>query len=69
MLTAPLGFPDLLAAQWTPGTLLSLTALGAFGTGIAFVLMTISAARLGPTRASATAFLIPGVALTEVVVR
>ena len=63
VLTAPLGFPDLLTAQWTPGPLLSLTALGAFGTGIAFVLMTKSAARLGPTRASATAFLIPGVAL------
>ena len=63
VLTAPLGFPDLLTAQWTPGPVFSLAALGAFGTGIAFVLMTKSAARLGPTRASATAFLIPGVAL------
>lgn len=70
ILTAPLGFPDLVAARWTPGPLLSLIALGAFGTGIAFVLLTIAAGRLGPTRASATAFLIPGVALVlGVVVR
>ncbi|HEV7239366.1 MAG TPA: EamA family transporter [Thermoanaerobaculia bacterium] len=62
--TAPLGIPDLLAARWTPAPLLSLIALGAFGTGIAFVMHTIVAGRIGPTRASATAFLIPGVALT-----
>jgi len=70
VLTAPLGLPDLLAARWTPGPLMSLIALGAFGTGIAFVMHTVAAGRLGPTRASATAFLIPGVALTlGVVVR
>ena len=70
VLTAPLGLPDLLAARWTPGPLMSLVALGAFGTGIAFVMHTVVAGRIGPTRASATAFLIPGVALTlGVVVR
>lgn len=63
VLTAPLGVPDVINAHWTLTPLLSLIALGAFGTGIAFVLMTMAAARLGPTRASATAFLIPGVAL------
>lgn len=63
ILTAPLGLPDLLAARWTPRPLLSLIALGAFGTGIAFVLMTVAAGRLGPVRATATAFLIPPVAL------
>jgi drug/metabolite transporter (DMT)-like permease len=63
ILTAPLGLPDVFIARWTPAPLLSLIALGAFGTGVAFVLMTMAAARLGPTRASATAFLIPGVAL------
>lgn len=63
LLTAPLGVPDLLTARWTPRPLLSLIALGAFGTGIAFVLMATAAGRVGPTRASATAFLIPGVAL------
>ena len=63
MLTAPLGTPELLDAHWTRGSLLAIGALGAFGTGIAFVLMATAAGRVGPTRASATVFLIPGVAL------
>jgi drug/metabolite transporter (DMT)-like permease len=69
-LTLPLGLPDLLAARWTTGPLLSMLALGVLGTGVAYVLATIAAGRLGSTRASATAFLIPGVALVlGVVVR
>lgn len=63
ILTAPLGAPELLDARWTRGTLLSILALGALGTAIAFVLMATAAGRVGPTRASATVFLIPGVAL------
>jgi drug/metabolite transporter (DMT)-like permease len=70
ILTAPLGLPDLVAARWTPGPLLSLLALGALGTGIAYLLIAVAAGRLGATRASATTFLIPGVALAlGVVVR
>jgi drug/metabolite transporter (DMT)-like permease len=63
LLTAPLGLPDLLAARWTPGPLLALLALGALGTGMAYVLMAVAAGRLGSTRASATTFLVPPVAL------
>ena len=63
ILTAPLGVPELLDARWTRGPLLAILALGVFGTGIAFVLMATAAGRVGPTRASATVFLIPGVAL------
>jgi drug/metabolite transporter (DMT)-like permease len=63
ILTAPLGAPELLDAHWTRGPLLSILALGTLGTAIAFVLMATSAGRVGPTRASATVFLIPGVAL------
>jgi drug/metabolite transporter (DMT)-like permease len=63
VLTAPLGIPELLAARWTPSALLALLALGALGTAVAFVLVAIAAGRLGATRASATAFLIPPVAL------
>ena len=63
ILTAPLGVPELLRAHWTRGPLLAILVLGAFGTGIAFVLMATAAGRVGPTRASATVFLIPGVAL------
>jgi len=70
VLTAPLGLPELLAARWSAGPLLSMLALGALGTGVAYVLITIAAGRMGSTRASATAFLIPAVALVlGVVVR
>jgi drug/metabolite transporter (DMT)-like permease len=63
VLTAPLGIRDLLHARWQTGPVLSLLALGVLGTGLAFVLITIAAGRVGSTRASATAFLIPPVAL------
>jgi drug/metabolite transporter (DMT)-like permease len=63
VLTAPLGVPELLQARWEPGPLLSLLALGVLGTGVAYVLITIAAGRVGSTKASATAFLIPPVAL------
>jgi len=70
LLTAPLGLPELLAARWTAGPLFAMLALGALGTGVAYVLITIAAGRMGSTRASATAFLIPAVALVlGVVVR
>jgi drug/metabolite transporter (DMT)-like permease len=62
-LTAPLGVCDLLGARWSPGPLLALLALGALGTGVAYVLLSLSAARIGATRASATTYLIPVVAL------
>jgi len=69
-LTAPLGLPDLVAARWTAGPLLALLALGALGTGIAYVLLAVAAGRFGATRASASTFLIPAVALVlGVVVR
>jgi len=63
VLTAPLGFHDLARAHWATGPVLALLALGVLGTGVAFVLITIAAGRVGSTRASATAFLIPPVAL------
>jgi drug/metabolite transporter (DMT)-like permease len=63
VLTAPLGLPDLAAARWSLRPLLALLALGALGTGLAQVLVTVAAGRLGTTRASATTFLIPPVAL------
>ncbi|HET9040362.1 MAG TPA: DMT family transporter [Gemmatimonadales bacterium] len=63
VLTAPLGLPELLRARWSPGPLLSLLALGALGTAVAYVLTVMAAGRVGATKASATAFLIPPVAL------
>lgn len=63
ILTAPFGIPDVIAAHWTLVPLLSLLALGAFGTAIANVLMAMAAGRFGAARASSTTFLIPVVAL------
>lgn len=63
VLTAPLGLPELLRARWSAGPLFSMLALGALGTGVAYVLTVLAAGRVGATKASATAFLIPPVAL------
>ena len=63
ILTAPLGVPDVLAARWSPAPFFSLLMLGAFGTGVAFVVLATAAGRVGATRASSAAFLIPAVAL------
>jgi drug/metabolite transporter (DMT)-like permease len=63
LLTAPLGLPEVFAADWSLAPLLAMLALGALGTAVAFVLAAIAAGRLGATRASATTFLTPPVAL------
>jgi drug/metabolite transporter (DMT)-like permease len=63
VLTAPFGAPDLLKAHWSPRSLLAVLALGALGTAAANVIMAVAAGRLGATRASASTFLIPVVAL------
>jgi drug/metabolite transporter (DMT)-like permease len=63
ILTAPLGIPALLASHWSARSLLAMLALGCLGTAAANVLMAMAAGRLGATRASATTFLIPVVAL------
>jgi drug/metabolite transporter (DMT)-like permease len=61
--TAPLGVPELMEAEWSLRPMVSLLLLGAFGTGIAYVMLAIAAGRLGATKASATTYLIPPVAL------
>jgi drug/metabolite transporter (DMT)-like permease len=63
ILTAPIGLPELLRARWSAAPLVSMIALGALGTGVAYVLTVMAAGRVGATKASATAFLIPPVAL------
>ena len=63
LLTAPLGVREVFTAHWTLPPFVSLVLLGVFGTGAAFVLLAIAAGRVGATRASSTAFLIPPVAL------
>lgn len=63
ILTAPLGLPAVLAARWSLRSLLSVLALGFLGTAAAYVIMAAATGRFGATRASATTFLIPVVAL------
>jgi len=63
ILTAPLGVPSVLAGHWSLWPAASLVALGAGGTGIAYVLTATAAGRLGATVASVNNFFIPVVAL------
>jgi len=63
LLTAPLGLPALVRAHWSWRSAVSMALLGALGTAIAHVLAATAAGRLGATRAAATTFLMPVVAL------
>jgi len=63
LMTAPLGIPEVIRANWSLGPALALLSLGAMSTGIAFVAFAIAAGRMGATRASATSFLMPVVSL------
>jgi drug/metabolite transporter (DMT)-like permease len=63
ILTAPLGLPAVVNGHWTLRPALAMLGLGAGGTAIATILTATAAGRMGATKASATAFLIPVVAL------
>jgi drug/metabolite transporter (DMT)-like permease len=63
LLLSPFGIPDVMKAQWHIAPVASLLALGAFGSGIAFAVMATAAGKVGATRSSGAAFLIPPVAL------
>jgi drug/metabolite transporter (DMT)-like permease len=63
VLTAPFGVPAVLAGHWSPRAAAALIALGAGGTGIAYVMTATAAGRMGATVASVNNFYIPVVAL------
>jgi drug/metabolite transporter (DMT)-like permease len=63
ILTAPLGLPAVVNGTWSLRPALAMLGLGAGGTAIATILTATAAGRMGATKASATAFLIPVVAL------
>jgi drug/metabolite transporter (DMT)-like permease len=63
ILTAPLGVPAVAAGHWSLWPAASLVALGAGGTGIAYVMTATAAGRMGATVASVYNFIIPVVAL------
>ena len=49
LLTAPLGVPALLAGHWSLRPAAALIALGAGGTGVAYVMTAVAAGRMGAT--------------------
>jgi drug/metabolite transporter (DMT)-like permease len=63
ILTAPLGLPAVINGHWTLRPALAMLGLGAGGTAIATILTATALVAWGATKASATAFLIPVVAL------
>jgi drug/metabolite transporter (DMT)-like permease len=63
ILTAPLGLPDVLNGSWSLRPALAMLGLGAGGTAIATILTATAAGRMGATKASVSAFIIPVVAL------
>ena len=63
VLTAPFGVPAVLAGRWSMRPAAALIALGAGGTGIAYVMTATAAGRMGATVASVNNFYIPVVAL------
>jgi drug/metabolite transporter (DMT)-like permease len=63
ILTAPLGLPEALNGTWSVRAALAMLGLGAGGTAIATILTATAAGRMGATKASVAAFIIPVVAL------
>jgi drug/metabolite transporter (DMT)-like permease len=61
--TAPFGLVGLTGSSFGWGSVAAMVALGALGTGFAFVLMGRLVGRVGSARASFATYLIPVVAL------
>jgi drug/metabolite transporter (DMT)-like permease len=61
--TAPLGVTGLLHSTFAWDSLFALVALGAIGTGLAFVIMGSLVSRVGSTRSSFITYMLPVVAL------
>jgi drug/metabolite transporter (DMT)-like permease len=63
VLVAPLGIAGMTGSDFSWGSALAVAVLGAFGTGVAYVLMASNAGRYGSTRAASTTYLIPAVSV------
>ncbi|HEU4993812.1 MAG TPA: EamA family transporter [Gemmatimonadaceae bacterium] len=63
VLLVPMGAAGLGASSFSVTSVLALVALGALGTGIGFATFVTLVGRVGPTRASVTAYLMPLVAM------
>lgn len=63
VLTAPFGLATVDEVEFTWPAFWAMVALGCVGTALAYVAMASNAGRLGPSRASASIYLIPVVSL------
>ncbi len=63
VLVAPLGIAGITGSDFSWGSALAVAVLGAFGTGLAYVLMASNSGRYGGTRAASTTYLIPAVSV------
>jgi drug/metabolite transporter (DMT)-like permease len=63
VLVSPLGIAGITGSDFSWGSALAVAVLGAFGTGVAYVLMASNAGRYGSTRAASTTYLIPAVSV------
>ncbi|MDH3305937.1 MAG: DMT family transporter [Acidimicrobiia bacterium] len=61
--TAPMGMAGVADSSFSPTALAATVALGALGTGVAFVLMASLVGRVGATRGSVAIYFIPLVAI------
>lgn len=63
VLDTPVGLAQLPGSSFAWSSLLAVVALGALGTGLAFVWMSTLIGRVGSTRASVTVYFLPAVAI------
>lgn len=63
VLLAPFGLASIDASEFEWGSAAAVAVLGAFGTGVAYVVQAANAGRYGGTRSASTTYLIPGVSL------
>lgn len=63
VVVAPFGVPGLVGSTPSPRSALAMVALGALGTGLAFVLFTGLVGRVGAPRAAITNYVMPVIAL------
>lgn len=63
ILTAPFGVAGVGESVWTVESVVAVTVLGVINTGLAFVLVTLFAGRVGATRGSVAIYFLPVVAM------
>ena len=63
VLVAPFGIAGVAGSTWETGPVVAVAVLGIVNTGAGFVIMTLFAGRVGPTRGGVAIYLLPIVAI------